>query len=327
MTEAIARIGDKLIHGLRRAWIIAVHLWRIAMILFVAGIAVVQKVGRILWRRLKIWTKMLFRRIGAWYWNLPAKTRHRVGWTSVIVALCLTGLLLWGICRGVCAAGVWVHDTYAQWTTRDEALSSATEPAVINLDAYSGNNRHRSYKCGELNRKRRVNLHRDFKDLNDRQLIAARRLGISPIATRNDLEKKKSKLVLLKDTRYYCVDPMLHSMPYLVPDASDFLTALGARWQEYHGTDSRFIVTSCLRTEKDVKRLRRGNVNATKDSCHRYGTTFDITYVRFDRHGRVRDGKLKEDLARALLDMKEAGYCYVKYEYRQSCFHVTVRPR
>ena len=137
----------------------------------------------------------------------------------------------------------------------------------------------------------------------------------------------RSRLVELKETRYYLVDPLTHSIPYLVPDAADFLTALGQLMQEYNGTHSRFIITSVLRTGSDVKSLSRSNPNASQNSCHSYGTTFDITYNRFDRKGITNDIRLKADLARALYDLRKAGHCYVKYEYKQACFHITVRPR
>jgi len=296
------------------------------MILIIGLLTLLSNLGDALGRRLLIWSKKGVRRAKTWYWSLDPKRRHIVGWFSLIFAIAVIGTSMWGITMGVIYAGSWVKEIVVGQSEPKEVLPD-DEKAIINLDEYAGNNRHRSFKCGPLDKKRRILLYKAFNDLNDAQLVAARRLGVAPVATRDDLEKRKGKLIHLKDTRYYHVDKMFHSAPYLVPDAADFLTALGERWQEYHGTNSRFIVTSCLRTEKDVKRLRRGNVNATKESCHRYGTTFDITYVRFDRHGRVRDGKLKEDLARALLDMRDAGHCYVKYEYRQSCFHVTVRPR
>ena len=40
-------------------------------------------------------------------------------------------------------------------------------------------------------------------------------------------------------------------------------------------------MTSVLRTDADIKSLSRTNVNASKRSVHCYGTTFDITYVRY----------------------------------------------
>lgn len=296
------------------------------MILLIAILAFLSNVWHAFCRRFIIWMHKAARFIKSWYWSLEPKRRHQVGWVLLVSAVITIGSAMWGLSMGVYYASVWVKELFFGQSELKVDIPN-DELAIINLDEYAGNNKHRSFKCGPLDKKRRILLYKAFNDLNDIQLVAARRLGVAPVATRDDLEKRKGKLIALKDTRYYHVDPMHHSAPYLVPDAADFLTALGERWQEYHGTNSRFIVTSCLRTEKDVKRLRRGNVNATKESCHRYGTTFDITYVRFDRHGRVRDGKLKEDLARALLDMRDAGHCYVKYEYKQSCFHVTVRPR
>ncbi len=326
MKDLMHKIQAWMVVFAKRIWPVLVHLYRVLMILLMAFLALCDKVMKVLLHRLKRWCKIAIKKIKNWYWSLEPKRRHIVGWTSLFVSVVLVGTAMWGVSMGVIYIGGTVKDFFSGQSEAQSDLPQE-ELAIINLDEYSGNNRHRQFKCGPLDKKRRILLHRAFNDLNDAQLIAARRLGIAPVSNRDELEKKKGKLIKLKDTRYYHIDQMFHSVPYLVPDAADFLTALGERWHEYHGTNSRFIITSCLRTEKDVKRLRRGNVNATKDSCHRYGTTFDITYVRFDRHGRVRDSKLKDDLARALLDMKEAGYCYVKYEYKQSCFHVTVRPR
>ena len=270
--------------------------------------------------------KQVFDNLSQRYWSLDKKRRHRVGWTLVITALLVLGGSIWGIGYGIYSAGVWISDTVHGWFD-DEEPAVVQDTDLSRLPSYSGGHRHRKFECGELNKKRAVQMTRMFNDLNDTQLIAARKLGIQPMDTRVELEKKKDKLVLLQNTRYYCIDPMSHSVPYLVPDAADFLTSLGERWTEYHGANCRFIITSCLRTAEDINKLRRRNVNSTKESCHRFGTTFDITYVRFDKHSTIYDGKLKEDLARALYDMREAGHCYVKYEAKQSCFHITVRPR
>lgn len=174
--------------------------------------------------------------------------------------------------------------------------------------------------------KRVPNFYKDFNVINDVQLKAARKLGIKPQKDRASLEKVKGKLVKLRDTRYYAIKTLTSSSPYLVPRAADFLTALGKLMQEYNGTESRFYISSVLRTEEDVKMLRRSNGNATENSTHCYGTTVDITYSQFDIHGKTYEGKVKEDLAKALYDMQEMGYCYVIYERKQPCFHITVRP-
>ena len=125
-------------------------------------------------------------------------------------------------------------------------------------------------------------------------------------------------------------------MPYLVPKAQqllntiaiNFLDSLHRKGLPLH----RPIVSSVLRTVDDVARLQQGNKNATTNSCHSYGTTIDITYHRFQplssstRHNVTRyDDELKYVLAQVLFDLRRQGRCYVKYEHKQACFHLTVR--
>ena len=84
----------------------------------------------------------------------------------------------------------------------------------------------------------------------------------------------------------------------------------------------------------DVKRLRRHNQNASENSTHRYGTTFDISYWHYVKVPELR-GRPYEDvppeylratLGQVLKDLHDTpGTCYVKYEKKQSCFHITVR--
>lgn len=172
-----------------------------------------------------------------------------------------------------------------------------------------------------------------FNDLNDTQLIAARANGTPHALTVEELEVGKYGLQHIETNKLYKVDPLIHSAPYLVPKAKSFLDDLGEAFQDSlynRGYDRRhrFIVTSVYRTENHIKRLRRsGNVNASKNSCHQYGTTVDITYVRFDKpeEFRANDPKLLQLLMQTVYDMRQAGRCYVKYERKQSCLHITVR--
>lgn len=172
-----------------------------------------------------------------------------------------------------------------------------------------------------------------FADLNDKQLVAARANGTPRTLTIEELEGGTYGLHKIATNRLYKVDPLTHSAPYLVPRAADFLSELGEAFQDSlynRGYDRRhrFIVTSVYRTEDHIKRLRRsGNVNASANSCHQYGTTMDITYVRFDKPESdcANDPKLKQLLMQCVYDMHRAGRCYVKYEVKQSCLHITVR--
>ena len=88
------------------------------------------------------------------------------------------------------------------------------------------------------------------------------------------------------------------------------------------------VVSSLLRTEEDVSRLRRsGNPNASDNSAHCYGTTFDITYTRYWRDEETNEFmqpfELTKVLGEVLQERKAAGKCLVKYEKREHCFHIT----
>ena len=93
------------------------------------------------------------------------------------------------------------------------------------------------------------------------------------------------------------------------------------------------IVTSMTRTREDVEKLRRHNGNASEQSCHCHGTTFDISYLHYvpvqDPDGPAvrptRNDTLKYVLSEVLNDLRRQGTCYVKYEAKQSCFHITAR--
>ena len=130
------------------------------------------------------------------------------------------------------------------------------------------------------------------------------------------------------------MDSLTHSYPYLVPEAAELLADIGRAFRDSldarGGGDYRIKVTSMLRTPATVRSLRRVNRNATEESTHQYGTTFDISYSKFicDNPAATRRTfeDLKNLLGEILYDLRASGRCYVKYEYRQSCFHITVRP-
>lgn len=173
---------------------------------------------------------------------------------------------------------------------------------------------------------------RIFNDLQDVQIKAAMKNGLSSPVTKEQAENN-SHLVMIESWKYYTVDKLTHSVPYLVPSAAQLLEDMGKAFQDSlfnrgYSRNHRFIVTSVLRTEETVKQLRKTNSNATENSCHCYGTTVDIAYFRYDvpEVGKVAEQeKLRQILFQVAYDMRNAGRCYVKYEKNQSCLHITVR--
>ena len=174
-----------------------------------------------------------------------------------------------------------------------------------------------------------------FRDTQAKQVRAAKAIGLkSPPQNRQEAAKMRGQLSLIKSNDNYVVDSLTHSIPYLVPAAARELERIGEGFAEILQRNGlphyRFYVTSVLRTKDDVKHLqKRGNVNATSQSCHCYGTTFDLAYFRFDKVSRTREymhqDNLKLVLGQVLLNEQRAGRIYVKYEYKQACFHITVR--
>ena len=176
-----------------------------------------------------------------------------------------------------------------------------------------------------------------FPDSNVVQLTAARQWGVSPVKNRQDAEARKTELVYIGASPYYTVDKLKNSIPYLVPRASVLLDHIGQAFFDSLQVKGiplhKFIVTSVLRSRDDVESLRGRNGNATVNSCHLYGTTFDICYNRYttvsdpDKAQRraVRNDTLKWVLSEVLRDMRVNGRCYIKYEVKQGCFHLTVR--
>lgn len=171
-----------------------------------------------------------------------------------------------------------------------------------------------------------------FNDINSVQLPAAEALGIKPITGPKGAWNLSRPIVKVENCDEYYVEDLTHSVPYLVPEAANLLREIGRRFNDSlearGGGSYKLKVTSVLRTEGAVSKLRRRNINATSNSAHRYGTTFDISYVRFFSDSVTVERSqedLKNLLGEILKNVREDGRCYVKFERKQGCFHITAR--
>ena len=182
-----------------------------------------------------------------------------------------------------------------------------------------------------------VNFTKEFNDLNEVQLAVAQAVGVPPVEDRDAAEHMKKRLVEIVDNDLYNVDELTHSIPFLVPSAAELLDRIGRNFQDSLSAKglnpNKLFVTSVLRTEEDVRKLRQGNINASENSTHRYGTTFDISYWHYVKvpdlqerpYADVPPEYLRATLSQVLKDLHDEGACYVKYEKKQTCFHITVR--
>lgn len=168
-----------------------------------------------------------------------------------------------------------------------------------------------------------------FSEDNNYHISSALKMGIPPLSdTIND--KRFRGLDLISSTSTYQVEKLTHSIPYLVADAHrllnyiayDFQQALKARNLPPH----LLVVTSLTRTQESQQQLSKRNVNAAEKSAHCFATSMDISWRRFVplQEATTSEVELKKVLAAILKQYTELGFCYVKHECKQACFHITV---
>lgn len=204
-------------------------------------------------------------------------------------------------------------------------------------------NKEKSVETSETNEPKAIGTIRVdyYKDLNKLHLKYAKANGITGFKSNRDLNENikkyvdKDKLVKIETCDYYVVDKLTHSHPYLTPDAAKLLEDIGKRFQEKledHDLKKRYYqVTSLLRTGESQRKLGRSNVNASENSSHLYGTTFDITYARVFKKPKlqedleIEDGPAIKLLSEAIGELRKEGRCVVVTERKERCFHITVR--
>lgn len=177
--------------------------------------------------------------------------------------------------------------------------------------------------------------YKSFNDMPELHLEAAQRKGIEPMTERGDTAKFLSEMVRLPmELDLYKIDKLTHSVPYLVDDASKLLVLISSNFRDSLVRKKlpiyKLVVTSVTRSLDDVASLTKRNGNASHNSAHCYGTTFDISWKRFLKRGPegtndVSTDRLKLILGEVLHDLRERDMCYVVHEKKQACFHITVR--
>ena len=194
-------------------------------------------------------------------------------------------------------------------------------------------NKNKSVKIKELNY---ATL---FNDQNGVQLKSAALFGIKqPLKNRDEADNVKDGLVRIRSNSHYKIAKLTHSIPYLTNGAAELLDMIGKNFLdslESKGLNpNKIIVTSVLRTQEDIKKLQKsGNPNSVSNSAHCYATTFDIAYAYYDKTWfknfrfceSVEAETLQKVLSEVLRDLRKEKKCYVKYEVKQRCFHITTR--
>jgi hypothetical protein len=179
-----------------------------------------------------------------------------------------------------------------------------------------------------------------YRDYNSEHLFYARRNGISPFNSTTEFHEginkllSEDKLVKISSNRYYIVKRLSHSHPYLTPETAQLLEDIGKRFRkkldENNMGDYAFNITSLLRTKESQKNLIRSNVNASSNTSHLYGTTFDIAYNCVARRPFLwinvdaYDARAIKLLSEAIGELRRERRCVVVTERIEKCFHITV---
>ena len=281
------------------------------------------------------------------------KNRYLAGFTAIVILLAIIRLVCPSVATNTGNADSIIADGKVKLgekgdtTVVGEGTYDVATKTSDNVDEYKHSATESVFKLTSFYDskgnivKNRINsvpgFSKTFPDNNDVQLLAAKKHGVSPVEDRTDAEKRKKELVFVGASPYFYVDRLRNSIPYLVPRAANLLNDIGRAYYDSLQIKGiplhQVIVTSVLRSRDDIRRLRGHNGNATENSCHLYGTTFDVCYNRYktvsDPDGAqrraVRNDTLKWVLSEVLRDMRESGRCYVKYEVKQGCFHITAR--
>ena len=196
----------------------------------------------------------------------------------------------------------------------DAAADSSNTPSIF-FDKNGKEVKHRIFSVPHFGN--------TFPDQQDVQILAANKHGVNPVQNREEAEHSKGKLVYVGSNPFFYVDKLNNSIPYLVPRASVLLQDIGRAYFDSLQIKGiplhKIIVTSILRTKDDVAKLRTRNGNATENSCHLYGTTFDVCYNRYKQiqtrqqpRRQVQNDTLKWVLSEVLRDMRDRNRSLVK---------------
>ena len=179
----------------------------------------------------------------------------------------------------------------------------------------------------------RPKLSKLFPTLNEEHLAAAKKYGLKETPkTRDDVNY--GGLVLVTDNEYLKIMDLKYSVPYLTQHAAQELNIIGKAFHDslanHRLLNYKLVVSSLLRTEEDVNRLRKVNGNASANSSHCYGTSFDIANQRYFREdedsqdAKMEPFELNKVMSEVLTDRMKQGKIICKFEKNQHCFHITV---
>lgn len=160
----------------------------------------------------------------------------------------------------------------------------------------------------------------------DDHLMAAESFNVPIVKSFDDIEglvATKKLVAIPEEGNGYTIEKLTHSKAFLNNRAKTVLERIASKFLDEN--NATITVTSLTRSEESQASLRRVNSNAAKgESSHNYGASFDLSYTKFNN--KYSYSKTHRDNLEAILkQLQDDGKIYYIKEYRQHCFHVTVR--
>jgi hypothetical protein len=257
--------------------------------------------------------------------------RETKAWLIILTPF-FVGLLI-GILVGSCLSRGSKEAVETAAQTEEEASQPETPPQIVIEDAEVEEVIPQKEKKDIIYSAPKPRLSQWFADLNEDHLVAAKKYGLSrPPKTRDDVGYEG--LVKITDNDYIKMWDLKYSVPYLTKNAAQELDIISRAFHDslanHKLLNYKIVVSSVLRTEEDVQKLRRHNSNASANSAHCYGTTFDIANQRYWRDdeesqdAKMEPFELNKVMSEVRKDRKKQGKILCKYERNQHCFHITV---
>ena len=255
--------------------------------------------------------------------------RETKAWLVILTPF-FVGLLL-GILVGSCMGRG--SNKAVQESVEEEARQPVEQPQIIIEDAEIEEVIPQKEKKQIIYEGPKPRLSQWFADLNEEHLEAAKKYGLNHTPkTREDVNY--GGLVKISDNDYIKIWDLKYSVPYLTESAAKELDIISRAFHDslanHRLLNYKIVVSSILRTDEDVAKLRRHNGNASANSAHCYGTTFDIANQRYWRDDEdAQDAKmepfeLNKVMSEVLKDRMKQGKILCKFEKNQHCFHITV---
>lgn len=255
--------------------------------------------------------------------------RETKAWLIILTPF-FVGLLL-GILVGSCMSRG--SHKAVQQAVEEEIPQPEEQPQIIIEDAELEEVIPQKEKKDIIYDAPRPRLSQWFADLNEDHLAAAKQYGLSHTPKSRD-DVNFEGLVKISDNDYIKIWDLKYSVPYLTKNAATELDIISRAFHDslanHRLLNYKIVVSSILRTEEDVAKLRKHNGNASNNSAHCYGTTFDIANQRYWRDdedsqdAKMEPYELNKVMSEVLKDRKKQGKILCKYEKNQHCFHITV---